>query len=325
MDSYVIPKPPAPPIGLLFKETSLKCKLATKTDGFRLLENQQDETGSIYSVYKQKIDSMFESDSSGNGRNSVQVKIEKMFTDVAKDNGIPLNDIGCHTFSVDYLGSVPLQDKVTSLTGLQSPLRELYFAYKRTVKPKKVLTGRLEISANGLKVQYQGEKGDLEQLNSFPTIAVWSAVKFILHEDQKISYAFLPLITDPDSIDKQKLFRTLDENEKKYINSESHSPLFAVVMRKIGVHKQLECHGFVCQTSEDAIVIAATLYKSLMTHMKAKEKRPKNKNGVTCMSMTSSTNNDLPCNVPVRPPRKKRSTSSSIASDKDQLEVRILE
>lgn len=84
--------------------------------------------------------------------------------------------------------------------------------------------------------------GDLEQMNSFPTIAVWSAVKFVIQENNN-KYAFLPLITDPDNIDKQSLFTALDDAEKKYINSDSHSPLFAVVMRKIGVHKQLECHG----------------------------------------------------------------------------------
>lgn len=96
-------------------------------------------------------------------------------------------------------------------------------------------------------------------------------------------------------------------------------------MRKVGVHKQLECHGFVCQTSEDAIVIAATLYKSLMAHMKAKEMKPKNRNGVTCMSVASSVFNEN-CggsSAPVRPPRKKKSSCSSVISDRDALEVQI--
>lgn len=161
MENFVIPKPPAPPIGLLHKEFPLmiKTKKTSVSSGFRLVENQQEETGSVYSVYKQKIDAMFESDSSTQTKNSVQARIEKMFTEVAIDSGIPLNDIGRHTFSVDYLGSVPLQEKVTSLAGLQMPLKELYFAYKRTTRPKQPLTGRLEISANGLKVQYQGDKG----------------------------------------------------------------------------------------------------------------------------------------------------------------------
>ncbi|KAJ8921233.1 hypothetical protein NQ315_013705 [Exocentrus adspersus] len=341
MENVVVPRPPALPLAPLVpnlgplpkiphkskssvsRNASVRSKTSSSSQGFRLVESScqiNDETGSVYSIYKQKIDSMFESDSSST-KNSVQAKIEKMFSDVAKDNGIALNDIGVHSFSVDYLGSVPLQEKVTSLAGLQGPLKDLYFAYKKITRVKKDLTGRLEISNHGLKVQYQGEKGDLEQLNSFPTIAVWSAVKFVIHEGSTPTYAFLPLITDPDNLDKQALFRTLDENEKKYITAEAHSPLFAVVMRKIGVQKQLECHGFVCQTSEDAIVIAATLYKSLVAHMKAKERKPRNKNGVTtCMSIASSVHNDKSSNlVPVRPPRKKRSSTSSVISEPDAL------
>lgn len=160
----------------------------------------------------------------------------------------------------------------------------------------------------------------MEQLNSFPTIAVWSAVKFVLHEE---TYAFLPLITDPDNMDKQTLFRALDAEEKNYISHDHHSPLFAVVMRKTGAHKKLECHGFVCQTSEDAIVIAATLYKSLMAHLKANERVPKNRNGITCMSIASSTlNGKEDSSTPVRPPRKKRSTTSSVSSERDGLEVK---
>lgn len=61
-----------------------------------------------------------------------------MFSDVAKDSGITANQIGLHAFSVDYLGSVPLQDKVTSLAGLQKPLKDLYFSYKKMTKNKKV-------------------------------------------------------------------------------------------------------------------------------------------------------------------------------------------
>ncbi|ENN72472.1 hypothetical protein YQE_10814, partial [Dendroctonus ponderosae] len=111
------------------------------------------------------------------------------------------------------------------------------------------LSGRLEISPQGLRVQYQGPAGDLEQMNSFPTIAVWSAVKFVIQEGgsmlhgKDLSYAFMPLITDPDNMDKQALFKGLEEPEKKYIVNEQHAPLFAVVMRKIGVQRQLECHG----------------------------------------------------------------------------------
>lgn len=158
MDSVSIPKPPAFPDAHVYAKAESGSIRSKSSHGFRLVDDQGD-SGSVYSVYKQKIDAMFESDSSANTKNSVQAKIEKMFCDVAKDNGIPMNDIGCHVFSVDYLGSVPLHEKVTSLAGLQTPLRELYFGYKKTSKHKEALTGRLEISAAGLKVQYQGENG----------------------------------------------------------------------------------------------------------------------------------------------------------------------
>lgn len=101
---------------------------------------QNDECSSVYSIYKQKIDSMFESDSSVGGTsksNSVQAKIEQMFSDVAKDSGVSAQQMGIHAFSIDYLGSVPLQEKVTSLAGLQRPLKDLYFAYKKLARSKK--------------------------------------------------------------------------------------------------------------------------------------------------------------------------------------------
>lgn len=250
--------------------------------------------------------------------NTVQDRIERMFADMAGESKQPIECIGVHIFNVHYLGSTPLQSKVTSLSGLQIPLKDLYFSYKRNHRHKSPLNGRLEISKSGLKVNYKGDKGEIEQLNPFPTIAVWSAVKFVVQsselDEHGLCYAFLPLITDPDNIDRQALFKTLESADKKYIlshNENSHSPLFAVVMRKVGVAKQLECHGFVCQTTEDAIVIAATLYKSLMAHMSRQghsdHKKLKNRNGVSCLSVGSSMS---PHEIPTRPPRKKRSTSS---------------
>lgn len=53
--------------------------------------------------------------------NKVQAQIERMFTDVAKDA------TSC-SFPVRCLGSLPLKDKVTSLSGLQEPLRQLYLS-----------------------------------------------------------------------------------------------------------------------------------------------------------------------------------------------------
>lgn len=56
-------------------------------------------------------------------KNSVQAQIEKMFTDIAKDDPAISS-----CFSIKYLGSLPLVGKVTSLLGLQDPLRQLYLS-----------------------------------------------------------------------------------------------------------------------------------------------------------------------------------------------------
>lgn len=117
-------------------------------------------------------------------------------------------------------------------------------------------------------------------------------------------------------------------------------------MRSSVTPRRLECHAFVCQSPEDAIVIAATLYQCLMSHMSVgglddrsggknkKIRKPRNENGVSCISIASSsvgggganrfgsittlslrqleafkTSSEL---YPPRPPRKKRSASSTI-------------
>lgn len=62
-----------------------------------------------------------EEDSVDRANNTVQAQIERMFTDVIKDAS------AC-SFPVRCLGSLPLKDKVTSLYGLQDPLRQLYLS-----------------------------------------------------------------------------------------------------------------------------------------------------------------------------------------------------
>lgn len=74
-----------------------------------------------------------------------------------------------------------------------------------------------------------------------------------------------------------------------------HAPIFAVVMRSASAPKILECHGFICKSTEDAIVIAATLYQSLMAHVSTsshrstKRRTPRQQNGVSCVSIASSS------------------------------------
>lgn len=114
-------------------------------------------------------------------------------------------------------------------------------------------------------------------------------------------------------------------------------------MRSLCISRQLECHAFVCQSAEDAIVIAATLYQSLMSHMGSSKnksaRKPRNQNGVSCISIASSSNHIGSVNNmmvrqhstgmkpkllqynPPRPPRKKRNATSSLSGHSDNTET----
>lgn len=91
-------------------------------------------------------------------------------------------------------------------------------------------------------------------------------------------------------------FQLFSSADKRRLSSGLHAPIFAVVMRSINEHrqmKQLECHAFVCQTPENAIVMAATLYQSLLAHMSHshldRTRKPRNQNGVSCISLASGS------------------------------------
>ena len=64
--------------------------------------------------------------------------------------------------------------------------------------------------------------------------------------------------------------------------------MFAAVMRKAGVPKQLECHGFVCDSPEEAILVAANLYQALLETMK-RNKRPNSSSQVRDTSGTCTS------------------------------------
>ena len=245
---------------------------------------------------------------------------------------------------VDYLGSLPISSRSTHLSALQRPLKDLYFKYRALRNlGQSNLPGTLEINDTGLRIQYIRElhKGVQEIFNPFPTIAVWAAVKFV-HRREVIhggnvhhQFAFLPLISDPDSQEKHRLYYDLDFHEVELAADAPHPPVFACVMRRTGVPKQLECHGFVCASSEDAIIIAANLYQSLLETMKKQKQRQQDqqrhhrsdRSGTSRKSTTGSemsssaqysditpppTNFSDSDGLPVRPPRLKKKKTKTL-------------
>ena len=186
-------------------------------------------------------------------------------------------DESTNRYKVDYLGGVALPGRATSLESLQFPLKDLYAKYRRAVSNElDVCRGTMDISAAGLKVSWSAEDGRLQEtLNPFATIAVWAAVKFVWRSELTArgmldkKFAFLPLICDPENQDKQNLFHALHSHDVEWLTSAgNHPPIFTCVMRNMNAPKTLECHAFVCDNPEDAIVIAANLYQALLRNMK---------------------------------------------------------
>lgn len=66
--------------------------------------------------------------------------------------------------------------------------------------------GTLDISPKGLRVRVVNSRES--HITPFQNIAVWSAVKFVVSQSEG-GAAFLPLITDPENIDKAILFKPL--------------------------------------------------------------------------------------------------------------------
>ncbi|XP_017302343.1 uncharacterized protein LOC108253255 [Diaphorina citri] len=224
--------------------------------------------------------------------NKVQEKIDQMFKEVA------LNDM-MRNFFVDYLGSIQLNsDKVQSLETLQDPLKKLYISYKKE-KQMKVANKKsvLEITKNGLKLSY-GNK--LEQMNSFSTICVWASVKLItrphgVNKEFGLEYCFVPLVADYKNNNIK--FIKLNQNESYLFPKNTYHdniPIFVVVMKKMCATKILEAHAFICNSNEEAINIAANLYKTLLLTTNKNKSKIRQKNGITsCMSVNDSLKGSL--------------------------------
>ena len=214
---------------------------------------------------------------------------------------------------VSYLGSIALNSQASDLTSLQLPLKELYYKYmSNEVQP--LSNSRLDITDTGLRVLYkQGPSGrQAEIFNPFPSIAVWAAVRFVYkrastNEPGKFLFAFLPLISDPGDTEKNQLYTALSKKDVKLAVSNEHPAMFACIMRRMGSsRKQLECHGFVCDSKEDAIMIAANLYRSLMETMK-RQQELEEEGAMTSASSATFWSDQTPS----RPPRKRKSKSKT--------------
>ncbi|XP_076681309.1 uncharacterized protein LOC143375763 isoform X2 [Andrena cerasifolii] len=230
------------------------------------------------------------------------------------------------------MGAAPVGGRVASVRGLQEPLRQLLERMECSVRAE------LEVSRRGLAFRTTDVP---ERNNPFRRIAVWSALRLRSKRmpSGDLHHAFLPLVGDhdqsPGSEDKHAdLYRTMRGLKT---TAENYPPIFAVVMRRSGATRLLECHAFACETEEDAVAAAATLYRALLADLDGNRRRPRHTNGVGCVSLASiassvrelSPNSRISSRMnvlqpeqalltashPVRPPRTKKTSVSSFATE----------
>lgn len=205
--------------------------------------------------------------------NDVQVRIEKMFSEISssdQETDQPGNNKD--RFVIQHLGSIPVQNKIISVNGLQEPLKKLFFEYQS--QRKRNATGLIQIGDKGLQIEYSSNYGGkIEKLYPFSSIAIWASLKFLhrINSNRQHEYAFVPVVTNSN---KSSLFNILDQELVDQFVDANNVPIFTVVMREPDtLVKQLVCHGFKCESSEDAVIIAATLYRVLMNKLGKNRKR----------------------------------------------------
>ncbi|XP_017879427.1 uncharacterized protein LOC108624517 [Ceratina calcarata] len=260
---------------------------------------------------------------------AVQARIEAMFASVEAETGTP-GECAAAILPVKYMGAAPVGGRVASVRGLQEPLRQLLERVDVSVRAE------LEVSRRGLTFRTSDA---CEKNNPFRRIAVWSALRLRSKRTPsgELHHAFLPLVGDHEQNQGEErhagLYRTMRDLK---MTAERCPPIFAVVMRRPGANRVLECHAFACETEEDAVAAAATLYRALLADLDANRRRPRQTNGVGCVSLASvvsSVREPSPSNrisartsvlpvetvrsgvAPVRPPRAKKTSVSSVTED----------
>ncbi|KAJ8679091.1 hypothetical protein QAD02_014878 [Eretmocerus hayati] len=254
------------------------------------------------------------------------------------------------------MGAAPVGGRVASVRGLQEPLRQL------AERIESAVSAELEVSRRGLTFRTSELH---EKNNPFRRIAVWSALRLQSRKRQSCSdtvdstelvHAFVPLVGD-----EREDSNNNNNNEDQDMNSKtgcSHTsnncnnnnsdgrhadlyrtmrglgsrdareypPLFAVVMRRPGAARQLECHAFACRSEEEAVAAAATLYRALLADLDARARRPRLQlNGLGCLSLASFASSTCTGSLAVRqqhplpPPPPLPITISASGVDQDGL------
>lgn len=171
-------------------------------------------------------------------------------------------------FNGFYLGSDMLTKGTTGLGVIQKPLREKYFALRKSSSSKLGQEICIRVNPNGITLLSSGKRsgGPLEEFYEIASIHFIEAVHFVTiqHKEKTFLGAFIPIEGNNDA-SQDKLFVPL-EKKFKHLTKISHPPMVACVMRRSSGVKAVDCHMFVFSRIEDALNIANTIHRFQMRH-----------------------------------------------------------
>ena len=166
-------------------------------------------------------------------------------------------------FVGNYLGRSILTKGTTGLGVIQKPLREKYFAYRKSPDNKPGQEVGIRVNPGGLTVLTSGSRPGQEddEFYDLSSIHFIEAVRLVTvkQKDKKFYGAFIPIREDPATI-QDKLYVQI---EKKYIHLTKmpHPPILSCIMRRPSGVKAVDCHMFLIPVIEDALQLADMIHR----------------------------------------------------------------
>lgn len=193
------------------------------------------------------------------------------------------------SFFVRYLGCTRFQSKAKQrgLKALQQPLLDLYSAARRKGESQRsvhplALTQRLDVSHYGLVVAEALEDPETGRAVTAVTrvitpaanIVLWAAMRFSarLAKRRSIGAAFVPLACSEDVVDRSWYLAL--SAKRRFLVGLAHPPVFACLFRQVAAPSTWECHGFICASAEDALLICSSLGEARDTVVVLDRPRP---------------------------------------------------
>ncbi|CAH1801577.1 unnamed protein product [Owenia fusiformis] len=137
-----------------------------------------------------------------------------------------------------YIGSAVPLETVEGLESVQRPLRERYPVNEDEFQG---IDAWLTVFSTGVQLQYVDDQSTVVW---FPisSLYVCSAVKAVT-------------VINGATRERTAKFVSLDKTDE--IGNSPHPPIFAAIMRRTKGVKVLECHGFICQSTQAAMALVA--------------------------------------------------------------------